>query len=238
MGTAVEWVDPLHVLEPNLLQHLLHRTRSCSDLADDALRSFREKGRVDVRRREQLLDELSVLAGEAIGGLRGEPRELFSRRLPPEGAAGGQQRRQQLREDLLAERAPVHRDEQESDEGELLAELFWTAAISRIHDEATDLGRSVVVVPDRKNLVTKVPIERSGIVLALGNFVESVLAFVGSVLGETQAGSGDLAGERILQHKEVLALPGFFEPSAEAFQRFFDQRLEGFFVIRQIVGVQ
>ena len=132
----------------------------------------------------------------------------------------------------------MHGEEKKSDERQLLADLLRPAAVGGVDDQPADFGGAVVVVPDREDLVAKVTIERGGVVLALGHFVEDVGGVVGAVLGDDQTGPGDFAGGRVLEHEEVLLLPPIFDAAAEASPRSLEKGRQSSFMIGQIDGVE
>src|SRR5437868_4559824 len=86
MRTAVERIDALVVTEADLRQHRPRAHAFGPDLADGLLDLLGEESRVDLPGGKELLDELLVLAGEAIRVLIGEAGELASQRFPERAA--------------------------------------------------------------------------------------------------------------------------------------------------------
>ena len=101
-GTAVERIDLAAVVEPDPAEHLLDAFRLLADLADDRRDIRRQQLGVDRIVGEQRVDELLVVLRQPIGFLIREAREAAAERLPQLRGAIGLERRQQLREHLIA----------------------------------------------------------------------------------------------------------------------------------------
>ena len=121
------------------------------------------------------------------------PGEVAAERLPQQRRAVGLERRQQLRQHLVAERRAVQPDVEEAHVGEPLAERLGLAPIARVQHEPADLRRAVVVVADAQDLVDEVLVERLRVALVVHHVEEDVRRAAGAVLRVDHRGADDLA---------------------------------------------
>ena len=205
MRAPVERVDALVVPEADLRQHRPRAHALGPDFADGLLDLLGEERAVDFPGRKELLDELLVLAGEAIRVLIGEAREFAPQGFPERAATVFLEAGKQLHQDAIAETRPVHGDVEEAHVAELLAGLALAAEL-RIDHQPADLRGPVEVVTDGEHAVAKVPVDAGGVVLLLVDVEEDVRRVAGAVLRDDQRGARHLPGARLLHHEEVLAL--------------------------------
>ncbi len=135
------------------------------------------------------------------------------------------ERRQQLREHLVAERGAVQPDVEEAHVGEPLAERLGLAAVVGVQHQPADLGRAVVVVADAQHLVDEVLVERLGVALVLHDVEEDVRRAPRAVLRVDHRGADDLLLRVVDEDEQVLALEDV-ELAVEGLARLLDQLLE------------
>src|SRR6266568_3808410 len=235
---AVEGVDAIHVAEARPLEEVPDALRLRRHLAQEPLHAGRKERRVDIARREELLDELLVLAAELVRLLVVEAGEALAARLPEEAPAVGEERRHELGQDRLAEALAVHGQEEEAHVRELLAWLLGAAAVLRVDDEPADLGRPVEVVADGEDPVLEVAVHRRGVVLALGDVEEGAGRVARPVLRDDHRRAEDAARARLLQHEDVGARERVADLPPEAAAALVDDARQRPLVVGQVHRVE
>ena len=100
------------------------------------------------------------------------------------------------------------------------------------------LGRPVKVITDGQDGVAKVAVERSGVVLALGDVEESARRLAGTMLGDDHRGAHDPAASGILGDEHIRSPERVSDLAFEAPDRMVDDPHEGTRVIGQVYGVE
>src|SRR2546429_918788 len=106
MRPAVERVDALVVPESDLRQHRPRAHALGPDFADGLLDLLGEERAVDFPGRKELLDELLVLAAEAIRVLIGQAREFAAQSFPQRAATLFLEAGEQLPQEAVAGTRP------------------------------------------------------------------------------------------------------------------------------------
>ena len=132
----------------------------------------------------------------------------------------------------------MHRDEKEPDVGDLHAQLGVDPPVVGMHDQPTDLGRSVVRVADLQHLMDEVLVDGRAVPLFLAHRIEDVGSVASTQLRDDHRAADRSALLQIAEDEYVAAMAGIGDRTAERVVGEGDDRLHLGSIGRQIHRVE